>query len=270
VTGSDTRSAGRQTRRTNVSVALNRGVFPPNRIGLVLAGQLLAFAVAFALSLPAVPFAAVMLVPVPFLQAIVVFSGRRLWPAQEATLWLSLMTADEWRRKRGEPMPRTPAQAKTWLRRNPEGSAPGEVRAGIMFVAGLLAEAGHAISRLPTESTRDRFRRLDLDLALAAMEGGPLDTGAADDAIRADIETPQIERDLHLAYHAALKAIDGGGDAIEPLTRARWAAGRPPSAYARRIWARRLSGVIAAVAIGVWVLAAVLVGLATAGGVVWF
>jgi type IV secretory pathway TrbF-like protein len=48
------------------------------------------------------------------------------------------------------------------------------------------------------------------------------------------------------------------------------AAGRLPAAYARRIWTGRLMSVIVAVAIGVWVLAAMLVGLATAGGVVWF
>ena len=270
MTGSDARGAGRQTPRTNASVALNRGVFLPNHIGLVVAGQLLAFALAFVMSLPAVLFAVVMLVPVPLLQAIVVFSGRRLWPAQEAILWLYLTTADEWRRTRGETMPRTPSQAKAWLRRNPEGSAPDEARAGILLVAGRLAEGGEAISRLPTESARDRLRRLDLELALATMEGGPLDTTAADAAMRADIETPSVERDLHLAYHAALKAIDSGGDAIETLTRARLAAGRLPAAYARRIWTGRLMGVMAAVAIGVWVLAAMLVGLATAGGVVWF
>ena len=57
---------------------------------------------------------------------------------------------------------------------------------------------------------------------------------------------------------------------VRPLVAARASAGPMPRAFARRIRLVRYRGVIAALVIGAWLLAAVLVGAATAGGVVWF
>jgi len=233
-------------------------------------GPLASFVVALGLALPAVPFAAVVLVPTPLLLALVVYRGRRLWPAQECLAWINLVGSDAWRAEVGERMPGTAAQSKAWLQRHPEGSASESFRAGVMLAAGRLAEAREAMTGLPTGSARERHRRLDLEIALDAKEGRPLDIAAADDALREDVEMPEVEKGLHLAYHAALLAADLGRDCVTPLVAARALAGPIPPGYARRMWLTRYRAVIAALVIGAWLLAAVLVGAATSGGVVWF
>jgi hypothetical protein len=43
-----------------------------------------------------------------------------------------------------------------------------------------------------------------------------------------------------------------------------------PAALVGRIWDSRLRGPIVALLVAVWLLVALLVGLATSGGVVWF
>lgn len=262
--------AGRPPRRDDAYALLYRSVFDSTRVWPVVVGPLVCFVVALGFALPAVPFAAVVLLPTPLLLALLVFRGRRLWPAQECLAWLNMIGSDAWRSEVGERMPGSAAQAKAWLQRHPEGSAADSFRAGAMLAAGWPVDAREALNRLPTGSARERHRRFDLEMALDAKEGRPLDVAAADAALREDAEMPGVEKGLHLAYHAALLAADRGGDCVRPLVAARASAGPMPRAFARRIRLVRYRGVIAALVIGAWLLAAVLVGAATAGGVVWF
>ncbi|MGA3029141.1 MAG: hypothetical protein ABSE58_00200 [Candidatus Limnocylindrales bacterium] len=270
MTGSGIYSGVAADRRPDPYAALYRSVFPRDPAWLFVLGPALAVALGLFLGLAAVPFAVVVLVPAPLVLTLLVVRGRRLWPAQEALMWPSLIYTDQWRSEFGGSPPRTPRRAQEWLEKHPAGSVPPATRAGMLLTARRLDDAREAISNLPSDSAHDSHRRLDLELALDAKEGRPLDTTAANDALRADDGTPQVERELHLAYHAALLAVDRGGDGIAPLTAARAAAGRMPSGYRRRILAWRYRYVGGALAVGAWLIAALLVGMATSGGVVWF
>ena len=112
---------------------------------------------------------------------------------------------------------------------------------------------------------------VELDLVSTAgwraKGGGPATVDAASGFGKS---ASRIERDLRLGFNAALVAVGRGGDAIGPLVAARASAGRLPGATARRVLLARYRHAIASVVVGVWLLAALLVGMATAGGVVWF
>jgi len=87
--------------------------------------------------------------------------------------------------------------------------------------------------------------------------------------IAADGMPSPADRELRPAMHAALLAADTGGDCLAPLAMARDRAGELPAAYARRILRTRYLGVLAAILGGLWILIAIVVGMAVAGGVVW-
>jgi len=270
VTGSDSYAGAAAVHRPDAYAVLNRSVFPKDSAWLFVLGPALTFGLGLVLGLPAVQFALLVLVPTPLLLTLLAVRGRNLWPAQEAIMWPSLIYTFHWRTDFGGDPPRTPRQAVEWLERHPAGTVPPGTSAGLLLIAGRLDDAREAISKLPSETPHDHHRRLDLELALDAREGRPLDTTAADEALRADISLPAVERDLHLAYHAAVMAIDRGGDGIAPLTAARALAGPLPAGHRRRILAWRYRYVGGALAVGVWLIAALLVGMATSGGVVWF
>lgn len=257
-------------RRPDPYEALYRSVFPREPAWLFVLGPALAVVLGLALGLAAVPFAVLVLVPAPVILSLLVARRRSLWPAQEALMWPSLICTDQWRSEFGGSPPRTPQRAQEWLEKHPVGSVAPATRAGMLLTAGRLEEARAAVSELPSDSAHDSHRRLDLERALDGREGRPLDMRAADEALRADTAMPAVERDLHLAYHAALIAADSGGDGIAPLVAARAAAGRMPTGYGRRILIFRYKNPLAAIAVGIWLIAALLVGMATSGGVVWF
>lgn len=77
------------------------------------------------------------------------------------------------------------------------------------------------------------------------------------------------EGELGPALRAARVAADSGGDCLSPLSEARKRAGKPPLRYARRILATRYRGVVLAAFGGVWILVAIVIAMAMAGGVVW-
>jgi hypothetical protein len=259
-----------RTSRPNAYVALTRQVFGPNLLIPVALAQLVCLLAGWILGLPAVPFAALVLLPGPLFLAAAAVARRHRWPAQEAVIWLNLIAADKWAEKYGQRIPATPGRAKTWLARHPAGAAPDSAIAVALLEAGRLVEAREVASRLPTGSAHERHQRLEIELALAAHTGQSIDTSAADEATREDTEIGDVERVLELAYHAAALAIDQGGDGIAPLAAGRLAAGPMPVPYRKKVLLARFWNVAASLAIGLWLLAAVLVGMATAGGVVWF
>ena len=126
------------------------------------------------------------------------------------------------------------------------------------------------IARLQVETAGQRHRRADLELAAEVTDGLPLDTAAADEAIRSDPDEPPALVAAHLAYHAALKVVAAGGDGTAPLAAVRPSLGRLPSEVILRLWFSRLYYAVVSALIGAWLLACVVVGLGTAGGVVWF
>ena len=111
---------------------------------------------------------------------------------------------------------------------------------------------------------------LQLGLALSRRRAWP-----AQDAylwaglVAADGMPSSAERELGPAMHAAMLAADTGGDCLAPLAAARKKAGKLPAGHGRRILTRRYWGVIAAILGGVWILVAIVIGMAVAGGVVW-
>lgn len=217
------REAG-EARDRDAGVILHETLFGPRPIGWTLFGPLAIVAVAIggviaagfvktdggavAVALSA-PVAFLALVPAPALQLALVLRRRRAWSAQEAYLWLSIITADRLRVEEGE---------RSFSIR-PHSEAP------------LVA--------------------------------------AADEAARAETTRSSTEQELLRGLRAALLAAYRGGDCLAPLATAREIVGRPSAAYSRRIVATRYRGVIAAALGGLWILVAIVVGMAAAGGVVW-
>lgn len=111
---------------------------------------------------------------------------------------------------------------------------------------------------------------LQLGLALSRRRAWPAqDAYLWAEFISADGMPSPADRELRSAVHAALLAAETGGDCLAPLAVAREKAGKPPAGYARRILVTRYKGVLAAILGGVWILVAIVIGMAVAGGVVW-
>ena len=111
---------------------------------------------------------------------------------------------------------------------------------------------------------------LQLGLALSRRRAWPAqDAYLWAELIAADGTPSSADRELRPAMHAALLAAHAGGDCLTPLVVAREKAGTLPAGYALRILATRYRGVLAAVFGGVWILVAIVIGMAVAGGVVW-
>lgn len=268
--GAEGYAVGSTNRGGNVASTLYRNAFPREPLWIAVVGEALTFGLALGFGLPPAQFAALVLVPTPLLLVLLTARRIRLWPAQEAITWINLSASDRWRETLGGRMPANPSQARAWLERHPEGSAPPSTRAGMLLTAGRRDEAREVMSRMPSGSPHDLHLLRELELSLAIDEGRPVDTAAADDALRADTETSPAERELHLAYHAALLAVQRGDDGITPLTPALAGAGRIPPRYRRRILVWRFRAALLAAWLGIWLIAAMLVGMATSGGVVWF
>jgi hypothetical protein len=94
---------------------------------------------------------------------------------------------------------------------------------------------------------------------------------ASDDAAAPDAQAaPSVEQGAALAYRAAVDSTSRGLDGLAALAAARPDAGALSSKQMVRLWLIRLRYAIASAVVGAWVLAAILVAMATAGGVVWF
>lgn len=110
----------------------------------------------------------------------------------------------------------------------------------------------------------DAARAAAADPAAAGASRAAADATAPDEP-----KTSATERELQHAMQAALLATDEGGDGLAVLAGAGRTLGRPPARYARRILLTRYSGVIAALLAGIWIIVAIVVAMAAAGGVVW-
>ncbi len=214
--------------------------------------------------------ALLVLIPTPLLGVALGLRGRRRWPALDVMWWQNRQDAATWQLEVGGSPPRNASGARSWLESHPEGSTPAWARGAVLLRAGRLYSARQTIAAMPVETPADRRRRLDLQLVADAQEGLPIDTTAVDAAIREDPDQPPEEVAVHLAYHEALVEVDRGGDGLPPLLAARASLGSMPSDLSRRLWLYRFRYAAVSFAVGAWLLAMVLVGLATSGGVVWF
>jgi hypothetical protein len=184
--------------------------------------------------------------------------------------WLDGEAAARWREGTGTPMPRNSAQAAAWLQGRDESVVPADYWVAALLMAGRVEDATERIGKLPAETPEQRRRRSDLRLAADAAAGRRADYEAADEAVVADPAADPVARAVHLAYHGAVSATSNGADGLPLLAGARPAIGRLPLPHALRLYAIRFRYAAISVLFGSWLLAAVLVGLATSGGVVWF
>lgn len=214
--------------------------------------------------------AAAVLIPTPLVLAVNSFRGRSNWAAQDVLGWLDRDAAARWRDGTGSRMPRNSAQAGAWLRSHEESAVPAEFWVAALLMAGRDDEALAGIARLPVETPAQRHRRLDLQLAADAAAGRPIETASADDAVAEDPLATPAERAAHLAYHASVAATSRGTDGLPVIAAARPGLGRMPLGLTLRMYSIRLRFAAISALFGAWLLAAILVGLATAGGVVWF
>ncbi len=262
--------------RVNPYFALRQRVFRWGRAQLALPFALAAIgpfalaAVGLAGHLPGPILVALVLLPTTLLEALLALQARGEWPAQEVLGWLDWTTLRLWTEQVPGGRPRSPIEATAWLAAHGVGSAPKGPRAGILILAGRLAEAREVIAELPVVTPRERRDKVELELDAAAFGLQPLDVQAADEAVRADVGQSSAERTARLAYHAALAAVAGGGDGLAELAAARPAIGRLPAELSRRLWLGRSRFVVLAVVLEIWILVAIVVAISTASGVVLY
>jgi hypothetical protein len=266
----------RSARRPDPSVALRRQVFGigplESRLLVVVAvmGPLLLLGLGLLLGLHGAATALLVLLPTPAFGVALSLRDRKRWPALDVIWWQSRQDAATWHREVGGSPPRNARGAREWLQAHPEGSTPAWARVTVLLLAGRVYSARQTLAAMPLETLGDRRRRLDLQITADAHEGLPIDTTAVDDAIREDPDQPPEEAAVHLAYHEALVEVDRGGDGLPALLAARSPLGRLPSDLSRRLWLHRFRYAAGSFLVGAWLLAMVLVGLATSGGAVWF
>ena len=214
--------------------------------------------------------AAAVLIPTPMLLALQAFRKRANWTAQDVLGWLDREAAVEWHDATGTAMPRNSAAAVAWLAAHVEGSVPADCWAAALLMAGRVNGARERVARLPDETPARVHRRLDLQLAADSSDGRVVDGEEADDAVRDDPNATTAKRAVHLAYHASVAAVSRGADGLAELAAARPAIGRLPVGLTLRLLVIRFRFAAISALFGAWLLVAVLVGLATSGGVVWF
>jgi hypothetical protein len=268
--------ARRSARRLNPYVTLQRQVCGCGTLesrllmAAAVAGPVLFLGIGVLAGLHGALIGLLVLLPTPALGVALGLRGRHRWPAQDIGWWMGRQSAADWRQAVGGSVPRNAAGARAWLETHPEGSTPAWARATVLLQAGRIPSARQTIAAMPMDTLTDQRRRLDLELAADANEGRPIDTTAVDASIREDPDQPPEEMAVHLAYHEALAEVDGGRDGLPPLLAARASLGRLPPDLARRLWVARFRYAAASFLVGAWLLVAVLVALATSGGVVWF
>lgn len=237
---------------------------------VAIGGPILLLVLGLAVRVSGPGLLAMLLIPTPVIEALIVLRYRNLWPAQEVLGRVDWEALEEWSEEGGGRHPSNRRQMEEWLNRHPEGSVPATLRARALLMCGRVAEGRRAIANLPVETPQQRHRRADLEFAADVLDGPPIDTTAADLAIKSDLSLSPALAVAHVAYHAALEAVAGGGDGVVQLSDARPLIGEFPPALVRRVWLGRLRFVISSVVFGAWLWACLVVGLGTASGVVWF
>jgi hypothetical protein len=258
-------------------VALQRRAFgyggPGSTIQLVVAvaGPIVAMVLCSGRVVGAVEVAAV-LIPTPALLAIFALRGRSAWPAQGLLGWLDREAAAQWQSDTTSRMPHSSPQASAWLNGRTEEDVAADAWVAALLMAGRVDEARERIGRLPAATPAQLHRQCDLLLAADSADGRPIETRAtaADEAASSDETALPATRTVHLAYHAAVVATARGSDGLGLLAAARPVLGRLPSRLSLQLWVIRFRFVAASLLFGAWLLVAILVGLATSGGIVWF
>lgn len=261
----------------NPMVALQRRAFgfggPGSTIQLVaaIAGPIAAMLLCSGRVAGALVVAAVLL-PTPALLALVAVRGRSTWPVQDVLGWLDREAAVQWQADTASRMPRSSPQASAWLSGRSEEDAPADAWVAALLMAGRVDEARERIGRLPSSTPAQLHRQCDLLLAADSADGRPIEARAtaADEAASADETASPATCKIHLAYHAAVVATGRGSDGLELLAATRPAIGRLPSRIRLQLFVIRFRFVAVSLLFGAWLLVAILVGLATSGGVVWF
>jgi hypothetical protein len=258
-----------------MAAALNRRAFGVTgssiRLELIVAvfGPILIALLAWN-RLAGLEYAVAVIVPTPLVLALWSLRLRPEWRAQEVLMWLTDFDGERWTAAGLGKQPHSIHQARAWLEARPDGSVPPEWRAGLLLAVGRIDEARAAIAAMPVATPQDVSRRLELQLTADACAGDPIDPSAADAALRSDTARTPTEIAVRLAFNAAMVSIARNGDGIAELAAARPAIGRPPAAMRRNLLFIRLRYALISAGVGVWVIACLLVAMATAGGVVWF
>ena len=259
----------------NPYFALRQHLFPWERpqVGIPVARVIVGPSGMFAVGLVAhapLPVLLALLLVTPALETLLALRLRDAWSAQEVLGWLDWKMLRDWSDRADGRRPRTPSEAQAWLAGHAEGSVPADLRAGMLVFTNRLTEAHDAIDALPINTPGERRRRLELEIEADAFWYRPLDTSAADDAVRSDPELSPAEVTARLAYHAALAAVARGGDGAAGLAAARPTLGRLPADLVRRLWLARLRYALAAAFVGAWLLVAMLVAASSASGTVLY
>lgn len=217
------------------------------------------------------PLAAAILIPTPLLLTISALYPRRTWTALEVLMWNNLYADDDWRRNTGLKCPRRLRQAKAWLDRHPEGSVPLRFTTAVQLIAGNMEIARQCIERLSTDTAEQRHWRLDLDIALRLAGGQSIDAevASADHEARAQVGIRPDVLALHLARHAHFLAQSRGADGIAEIATALPGLGPMTPRWALQVVIGRFGLALASLFIGVWILVAMALSGAAAGGVFW-
>ena len=261
----------------NPMVAMQRRAFgyagPGSTIQLVVAvaGPIVAILLCSGRVVGVVEVATV-LIPTPALLATFALRGRSTWPAQALLGWLDREAALQWQSETASRMPRSSPQAIAWMNARAEDAVQADAWVAALLMAGRIDEARERIGRLPAATPAQLHRQCDLLLAADSSDGRPIETRAtaADEAASSDETAMPAIRTVHLAYHAAVVATARGSDGLGLLAAARPVLGRLPSRLSLQLFVIRFRFVAVSLLFGAWLLVAILVGLATSGGVVWF
>jgi hypothetical protein len=211
------------------------------------------------------------LVPTPVILAVAALTRRRLWAAEEVLCRNVIGTDEEWRSATGGPAPRTVGQANVWLLRHRPEMEPAYCTAFALLVARRYDQARAAIGALPGGTPGELHRRLDLEMSLRVIDGLPIEdqARAADDAARSDPGDDPATLASNLALHAMLVAQSHGGDGLAAVAEARPQLGSLRGKWASYVWRSRLRFAICAFLVGAWILVAIALSGAAAGGVFW-
>jgi hypothetical protein len=115
---------------------------------------------------------------------------------------MSHLAMEQRRRAAGRNVPRTPAGADRWLARS--ATEPADLtRASVLLTAGRTADARDVVERFVPAGPEDRARVARMLAAIDGLEGGAVDTTAADEAIEALPADLQRYHRLSLAWSVA-------------------------------------------------------------------
>ncbi len=167
-------------------------------------------------------------------------SSGRLRRALETVYWVAGESARQWGEAFGDPrVPANPKQALAWLARHPEDTEETRgARVFVKLVIGDLVAARELVTRLPTDTPADQFRRETSAAMVRMVEGA--DPGVEALATMADElpdEADRFRAHVDMAMLRGLLAAADGGDWTVPILDLRERlGGRERGALVRLMW----------------------------------